>query len=179
MTILRSMSRRAFLPLIAGVALSPVVLVPQSARAQGLAWQVYRPEGLGFEAEMPGEPKIKVEKGDRDDLIVRTVDAEVDVDQISFGANFQEYRKLISMREELMGQQLFARGLEGRIVRDVAFTMNGFDAREYAIESPGLNAIVRVVLVKNRRIALTALGQATVHGNANVRRFLDSLKLLP
>lgn len=174
-----SMSRRAFLPLVAGVALSPVVLVPQSARAQGLAWQVYRPDGLGFEAEMPGEPKIKIEKGDRDDIIVRTVDAEVDVDQTTFGANFQEYRKLISMREELLGQQLFARGLEGRVAREVTFTMNGFDGREYAIESTVLNAIVRVVLVKSRRIALSVIGDGGVHSNATVRRFLDSLKLLP
>jgi hypothetical protein len=179
MTMKSSMSRRAFLPLVAGAALSPVLLVPQSARAQGINWQIYRPDGLGFEAEMPGEPKIKIEKGERDDVIVRTVEAEVDFDQITFDANFQEYRKLISMREELMGQQLLARGIEGRVVRDVTFTMNGFEGREYAIESTVLNAIVRVVLVKNRRIALSAIGDRAVDGNAVVRRFLDSLKLLP
>jgi hypothetical protein len=176
---MKSMSRRTFLPLIAGAALSPVVLVPRSARAQGVTWQMYRPEGLGFEAEMPGEAKIKLEKGERDDIIVRTVDAEVDVDGTTFGANFQEYRTLISMREELLGQQLFARGLEGRVARDVTFTMNGFEGREYAIESTVLNAIVRVVLVKNRRIALMAIGDLAVDGNTVVRRFLDSLKLLP
>jgi hypothetical protein len=175
----RSMSRRAFLPLIAGAALSPLVLVPRAARAQGLNWQTYRPEGLGFEAEMPGKPKVKVEKGELDDILVRTIDAEVDADGTSFGANFQEYRQPITMREELMGQQLFARGLEGRVARDVTFTMNGFEGREYAIESTALNAIVRVVLVKNRRIALAAIGDRAVDGDTVVRRFLDSLKLLP
>ena len=113
---MKLMSRRAFLPLIAGAALSPAVLVPRSARAQGANWQMYRPD-LGFEAEMPGEPKIKIEKGERDDVIVRTVDAEVDVDATMFGANFQEYRIPLSMREELLGQQMFARGLEGRVAR--------------------------------------------------------------
>jgi hypothetical protein len=179
MTMIRSMSRRAFLPLFVGAALSPAVLMPQQARAQGVSWQIYRPDGLGFEAEMPGEPKIKVEKGERDDVIVRAVDAEVDVDQTTFGAYFQEVRKLLSMREELLGQQLFARGLEGRVTREVAFTMNGFEGREFAIESTVLNAIVRLVLVKNRRIALSAIGDRAVDGNAVVRRFLDSLKLVP
>jgi hypothetical protein len=177
MTMIRSMSRRAFLPLFAGAALSPVVLVPQAARAQAIDWQIYRPEGLGFETEMPGEPKITTEKSDRDDILVRSIDAVVDVNQTTFGAYFQEFRKLLTMREEILGQQLFARSLEGRITREVAFTMNGFEGREFAIESTVLNAIVRLVLVKNRRIALSAIGDRAVDGD--VRRFLDSLKLLP
>lgn len=175
----RPISRRALLPLIATTALAPSLLVPSVARAQGVNWQIYRREDLGFEVEMPGEPKITTEKGERDDILVRSVDAVVDVDQTTFGAYFQEFRNLLSMREELLGQQLFARSLEGRVTREVAFTMNGFEGREFAIESTVLNAIVRLVLVKNRRIALSAIGDRAVDGNAAVRRFLDSLKLLP
>jgi hypothetical protein len=180
MAILRSMSRRAFLPLIAGAALSPVVLVPQSARAQGVNWQIYRPEGLGFEAEMPGEPKIKVEKGERDDILIRSVDAVVDVDQISFSANFQEYRRPITVQKEADAQRQFTvRALEGRVARETAFTMNGFEAREMAIESDGLNGILRFVMVNNRRIMLSVMGEQSIHSDATARRFLDSLKLLP
>ena len=76
MTTLRSMSRRTFLPLVAGVALSPALLV-QSARTQGAGWQIYRPEGLGFEVEMPGKPKVTVEKGERDDPWVRSEERRV------------------------------------------------------------------------------------------------------
>ena len=176
---MNSMSRRAFLPLVAGTALSPIALVPPSARAQGVDWQMYRPEGLGFEAEMPGEPTIKVEQGERDDIIVRAIDAQVDVDGTIFGAYFQELRQLLSMREEILGQQLFARSIEGRITRDAAFALDGFEGREFTIESTVLNAVVRLILVKNRRIALSAIGDPAVHDSAVVRRFLDSLKLLP
>ena len=57
--------------------------------------------------------------------------------------------------------------------------MDGFEGREYAIELTVLNAIVRVVLVKNRRIALMAISDSAVDGNADVRRFLDSLNSCP
>jgi hypothetical protein len=176
----RAISRRALLPLIATAALSPSLLVPSAARAQGLAWQVYRRDDLGFETEMPGKPKITVETGEPDDILVRTIDAVVNVDQISFSANFQEYRSQVSVQKEVAAQRQFTvRALEGRVARETAFTMNGFEAREMAIESPGLNGILRFVMVNNRRIMLMVMGDRSVHTNAAVRRFLDSFKLLP
>ena len=180
MTILRSMSRRAFLPLIAGVALSPVVLVPRPARAQGATWQMYRPEGLGFEVEMPGKPKIEIEKSDRDDILVRSVDAVVDVDQTTFGAYFQEFRKQLAMREEILGQQLFARALEGRITREVAFTMNGFEGRRirHRVDGAECHRAARPgEATAGSHCPRSAIGPSTA--TPSVRRFLDSLKLLP
>ena len=141
---------------------------------------MYRPEGLGFEVEMPGKPKIEIEKGERDDIIVRsgrrrrsmsTEPRSVPTSRSS-GNNSRCERRYL-------GQQLFARGLEGRITREVAFTMNGFEGREFAIDGPALNAIVRLVLVKNRgsHCPRSAIGPSTA--TSSLRRFLDSLKLVP
>lgn len=176
---MNSMSRRGFLPLVAGAALSPVVLVPQAARAQGANWQIYRREDLGFEIEMPGKPKIEVEEFERDDLAVKSITAVVDVEQISFSAGYYEYRMPISLEEEVLAQQLLARGLEARTVRETAFTMNGVEGRDISMEGDGLNAIQRIVVIKTRRILISVIGDRIIHTSANVRRFLDLLKLLP
>jgi hypothetical protein len=170
-------SRRALLPLIA-TALSPAFFVPSAVRAQGAVWQIYRRDDLGFEIDMPGKPKIEVEEFERDDLAVKSITAEVDVEQISFSANYYEYRRPISLEEEALAQQLLARGLEARTVRETAFTMNGVEGREISMESDGLNAIQRIVAIKNRRILISVVGQRIIHTNAMVRRFLGSFTLL-
>jgi hypothetical protein len=179
MTILRSMSRRAFLPLVAGAVLSPVVRVPSAARAQDASWQLYRREDLGFEVEMPGKPKIEVEEFERDHPAVRSIDAVVDVEQISFSAGYYEYRMPITLEQEALAQQLLARGLEARTVRETAFMMSGIEGRDISMEGDGLNAILRIVSMQNRRIMISVMGDRIIHSNAMVRRFLDSLKLLP
>ena len=172
------MSRRALLPLIAATAVLPALLVPSAVRAQGV-WQIYRRDDLGFEIDMPGKPKIEVEEFEKDDPAVKSITAVVDVDQMSYSANHYEYRGPISLEEEALAQQLLARGLEARTVWETLFTINGIEGREISMESDGLNAIQRIVAIRNRRILISVMGGRSIHANAMVRRFLDSLKLLP
>jgi hypothetical protein len=173
------MSRRALLTLIAATALSPALFVPSAVRAQGAVWQIYRRDDLNFEIDMPGKPKIEVEEFERDDPAVKSITAVVDVDQMSYSADYYEYRRPISLEEEALAQQLLARGLEARTVHETAFTINGIEGREISMESDGLNAIQRIVAIRNRRILISVMGGRSIHANAMVRRFLDSLKLLP
>ena len=170
-------SRRAFMPLVAAAVLSPALIT--AARAEGIAWEIYRPEGLGFEVEMPGKPKITIEDHEQDYPAVKSVDAEADVKQMTFGANYVEYRIPITLQEAVDAQQLLARALPAQM-RVTAFTMNGIDGRDISMNSDGLNAIQRVVVTdSNRQILITVLGDRGIHTNATVRRFLDSFKLLP
>jgi hypothetical protein len=172
------MSRRALLPLIAATAVLPALLVPSAVRAQGV-WQIYRRDDLGFEIDMPGKPKIEVEEFEKDDPAVKSITAVVDVDQMSYSANHYEYRGPISLEEEALAQQLLARGLEARTVWETLFTISGIEGREISMESDGLNAIQRIVSIRNRRILISVMGERSIHTNVMVRRFLDSLKLLP
>ena len=173
----RSMSRRAFLPLVAGAALSPVVLVPQSARAQGANWQIYRREDLGFEVEMPGRPEIRK---DRIDGQV-SIEVSVDVDQMRFGIGYGEYEEAITVEEFAAAQRLTARALGSTAVREAAITMNGLPGFEIIMESNLLSMAMRVVLIPERKrsISAAATGAGNISANPSVRRFLDSFKLLP
>jgi hypothetical protein len=177
MTTLRSMSRRSFLPLIAGAALSPVVLVPQSARAQDPAWQIYRREDLGFEIEMPGRPAIRKERIDGQ----ATVEVTVDVDRLLFGVGYLEYDEAVSLQEFAAAQRLVARSLGSTVVRESAIMMNGFPGLEIIMESNLLSMAMRVVLVPERKRSISAMvsGDGRLSENPSVRRFLDSFKLLP
>jgi hypothetical protein len=169
-------SRRAFMPLVATAFLSPAVIA--TARAQGVAWEIYRPEGLGFEVEMPGKPKIATEKFERDDPVVKSIAAEVDVDQVAYGASYAEYRDPAFLEQEVAAQQMLARALEARM-RVTPFTLDGIEGRHIVMESTGLNGIVRIVVTNNRRIMLNVMGNPEIHTSATVRRFFDSFKLLP
>ena len=175
---LQPMSRRALLPLIAAAALSPgAIMTP--ARAHGIAWRMYRREDLGFEVEMPGEPEVIVETGEGDDPWVRSIDAQVDAEQMTFGASYHEYQRPISPEEEALAQDEAVRMLEARIARETLFTMSGFRAREFVMESDALDGIVRMVVIDNHRIMVSVLGDRSIQTNATVRRFLDSFKVLP
>jgi hypothetical protein len=177
MTILRSMSRRAFLPLVAGAALSPVVLVPRSARAQGLAWQIYRREDLGFEIEMPGRPEIRKESIDGQ----ASVEVTVDVDRMHFGIGYKEYEEAISVQEMAAAQRLVARAHGSTIARETVITMNGFPGLDVIMESNLLSMAMRVVLIPERKRSISAMvsGDGRLSEDVSVRRFIDSFKLLP
>ena len=178
MTTLRSMSRRTFLPLVAGVALSPALLV-QSARTQGANWQIYRPEGLGFEVEMPGKPKVTVEKGERDDPWVRSITAEVDFDPLYFGVSYNEFTEAVSMAQLAAAQRMAARQLGVEAPRETTITMNGFPALDFVGESDSFSMAMRIVIREKRTISAAATGAGSISANPSVRRFLDSFKLLP
>ncbi len=171
-----SISRRAFMPLVAAAFLSPAVIA--TARAQGAAWQIYRREDLGFEVELPGKPKITTETYEGDDPVVKSIDAEVNVEQMTMGANYAEYRNPAFLDEEVAAQRTVARALQGQM-RVTPFTLNGIEGRQIAIESTLMNGIMRFVVINNRRIMLNVIGNADIHTSATVRRFFDSFKLLP
>ena len=173
----RSMSRRAFLPLIAGAALSPVVLVPQSARAQGAEWQIYRRDDLGFEIEMPGRPEIRE---DRIDGQV-SIEVAVDVDRMRFGIGYEEYGEAITIEEFAAAQRLVARTHGSTVVRETAITMNGLPGLDVIMESNLLSMAMRVVLIPERKRSISAMvsGDGRLSEDASVRRFIDSFKLLP
>ena len=166
------LSRRACLPLVAAAVLSPVALV--RAQAQADVWQIYRREDLGYEIEMPGTPKIR-EDGDTD---WRSIDAQVDFEDKLFGITWQEASYSISVQEVSTAQRIVAKSLGGKVTRATPITMNGFPGLEIGIESDVLSHIMRVIIIGNRTVAATVVGDRGVHETASVLRFLKSFRLL-
>jgi hypothetical protein len=163
-------------PVILAVSLSSVLLAGVPARGQGDIWQLYRREDLGFEVEMPGAPKIEVEEGkDKDDPVAKSVDAQVDFQEINFGIAYEEWRRRPSVDEEIAAQRSVARSLGTKVISETRFTMNGVPGFEIATDGIG-GMTARVVVAQNRRFFLSAVGAPS--DNASVRRFFDSFRLL-
>jgi len=165
----RPLSRRAVLPLIAAAALSPALIV----RARAQDWQAYRREDLGFEVEMPGQPKLSEDKNEDG---WTSVDAEVTVGAMLFAVSHQSYRKAMTIPEVTLAQRMAARHLGMSVVRERTFTINGFPALEFVMAGATFSQIIRIVSLGNSTVGLLVNGERA-HEQPEARRFLDSLKL--
>jgi hypothetical protein len=176
----RSWSRRRFVSTLAALAAAStsVDLVPRAAWAQAPAWKEYRNNDMGFRVEMPGVPKVEEQNGDASDPFIRTVEAQVELNDMLLGVHCTENRAAMSAEEQYKQQRegMVAGGMP--VTREEARTVSGNPAREFIRESGDLNYIYRVVNVGKRTIAVSAFGENNIHGNPTVRRFLDSLTLL-
>ena len=170
----QTMSRRAFMPLAASAVLSPAIVT--AARAQEANWQLYRPEGLGFEIEMPGKPEIQEDRADG----WTSIDAEIDFDRMHFGVSRQEHKEGISVQQMSAAQRMAARQIGIEVTREAAITMDGFPGLEIVSESDEFSMVMRIVIVDKRTISATVTGNGgRLSENPSVRRFLGSFKLLP
>jgi hypothetical protein len=158
--------------------LTPLALVSTAAQAEAAAWKEYRNADMGFRVEMPGEPKVEEQTGDPSDPLVRSVDAQVELNDMILGVHSTENRAATTAEEQykLLREGMAADSMP--VTREEARTVSGNPAREFIRESGDLNYIYRVVNVGKRTIAVSAFGEKNIHGHPNVRRFLDSLTLL-
>jgi len=176
----RSWSRRRFVSTLAALAAASTLvdLIPRAAWAQAPAWKEYRNNDMGFRVEMPGVPKVEEQNGDASDPFIRTVEAQVELNDMLLGVHCTENRAAMSVEEQYK-QQREGMVLGGMpVTREEARTVSGNPAREFIRESGDLNYIYRVVNVGKRSIAVSVFGEKNIHGNPTVRRFLDSLTLL-
>ena len=171
-------SRRRVMSALAGAATTLTLLTVHSTAAQAeaaAAWREYRNADLGFRVELPGEPKVEEQPGDASDPWIRTVEAQVELNDMLLGVHCTENRAAMSAEEQYKQQRegMVAGGMP--VTREEARTVSGNPAREFIRESGDLNYIYRVVNVGKRTVAVSAFGEKNIHGNPTVRRFLDSL----
>src|SRR5215470_7035304 len=88
-----SLSRRRFL-LAAACASSG--LAPELARAQASIWQEYRRDDVGFRIEMPGAPRIRVQKGRPEENWVTSTGAQVRYEHEIFDLSWTEFKDMVS-----------------------------------------------------------------------------------
>jgi hypothetical protein len=171
--------RRVVSALAALAAASTSIALPSAvAWAQAPAWREYRNTEMGFRVEMPGAPKVEEQNGDASDPFIRSVEAQVEFNDMLLGVHCTENRAATSAEEQYKRQreEMVAGGMP--VTREEARTVSGNPAREFIRESGDLNYIYRVVNAGKRTIAVSVFGERNIHGNPNVRRFLDSLTLL-
>jgi len=174
-------SRRRVMSALAGAATTLTSLAVHSTAAQAeaaAAWREYRNAEMGFRVELPGEPKVEEQPGDASDPWIRTVEAQVELNDVLVSAHCTEYRAAIKADEQ---QKMQREGMVAGAMpatREEARTVSGNPARDFIRESDDVNYIYRMVVAGNRMIAVSAFGDRSIHKNPTVRRFLDSLALL-
>ena len=176
----RNLSRRRLVAVVAGAAatVTSFALLASAARAQAPAWREYRNNDMGFRVEMPGTPKVEEQTGDQSEPWTRIVSAQVELNDMILGVQCAENRAATSAEDQhkLQREAMVAEGMP--VTREEPRTVSGLPARDFIRESGELNYIYRVVIVGNRTIRASVFGERSIHGHANVRRFLDSLTLL-
>ena len=170
-----SLSRRGFL--VAGACAS-AVLAPTAVRAQANIWQEYRRDDVGFRIEMPGEPKLKIEKGDPGDNWITSTNAQVRYQHELFDVSWTEFKGIVAVEDEYKRFRNMMTGAGYQIGEDIELTVSDVPAREFVIETGSINFVRRIMAVRNLALAIHVLGARNIQNSPTVRRFLDSFKLL-
>src|SRR5215470_19966606 len=116
-----SLSRRRFLLGGAG-ALSG--LAPKLAWAQASIWQEYRRDDVGFRIEMPGEPKLKIEKGDPGDNWITSTNAQVRYQHELFDVSWTEFKGIVAVEDEYKRFRNMMTGAGYQIGEDIELTVS-------------------------------------------------------
>ena len=156
----------------------PELVRPKVARAQGGIWQEYRRDDVGFRIEMPGAPKIRVQKGDPEDNWTTSTDAQVRYQHETFDVSWTEFKDIVSVEDEYTRFREMMTRAGYQIEEDIPLTLNDVPAREFIIETGNINFVRRIMAVRNFAMAIHAMGSRNIHNTPTGRRFLDSFKLL-
>jgi hypothetical protein len=170
-----NVSRRSFL--VAGVCASSG-LGPKVARAQAEIWQEYRRDDVGFRIEMPGVPRIRVQRGRPDNNWITSTGALVRYQHEIFDVTWTEFKDIVAVEDEYTRFRDMMAGAGYQIEEDIPLTLNDIPAREFIIETGIINFVRRILALRNFAIAIHAMGARNVQYSPTVRRFLDSFKLL-
>jgi hypothetical protein len=174
----RLVSRRSLIFSFAAAA--PAVLMLTSARAQGDVWREYRPADLPFRIEFPGAPEVETKENEyKDDYWIKSVDAQLDYAEVLLGVYWMQYRHDRSIELETRAWRKGMEMVGTPVTREEPLVMSGFPAREFISQSDNAaNSIARKVVMAKETILVSAVGDASIHRSADVRRFFDSFRLL-
>jgi len=170
-----NLSRRRFL-LVSACASSG--FGPKLARAQASIWQEYRRDDVGFRIEMPGAPRIRVQKGRPEENWTTSTGAQVRYEHEIFDVSWTEFKQAVSVEDEYARFRDMMARAGYRIEEDIALTLNDVPAREFIIETGQINFVRRILAVRNFAIGIHAMGARNVQYSPTARRFLDSFRLL-
>ncbi len=153
-------------------------LGPNVARAQAGIWQEYRRDDVGFRIELPGAPRIRVQRGRPEENWTTSTGAQVRYHNEIFDVSWTEFKDIVLVEDEYSRFRDMMARAGYQIEEDIALTLNDIPAREFIIETGNINFVRRIMAVRNFAIGIHALGARNIRYSRTVGRFLDSFKLL-
>ncbi|HVR58377.1 MAG TPA: hypothetical protein VMT72_16305 [Pseudolabrys sp.] len=151
---------------------------PVLAWAQGTIWQEYRRDDAGFRIEMPGAPRIRVQRGRPDNNWITTTGALVRFQNEIFDVTSTEFKEIVAVEDEYTRFRDMMAGAGYQIEEDIPLTVDDVPAREFVIETGAINFVRRILAVRNFAISIHVMGARNIQYSPTVRRFMDSFKLL-
>ena len=127
---------------------------------------------------MPGEPKVEDKVDEFKDIWLRTVEAEVEYEDMTFDVQWNEWKQPLPAEE---GFNTWREGMRlggMPVTSERTFLMNGFPAREFTREADDINYVRREVVAGNLTINASVMGERAMHRSPAVSRYLDSFMLL-
>jgi hypothetical protein len=170
-----SLSRRIFL---VTAACTSSGLGPKLARAQENIWQELRRNDAGFRIEMPGAPRIRVQRARPENNWITSTGAQARYQNEIFDVTWTEFKEIVAVEDEYMRFREMMAGAGYQIEEDIPLTLDDVPAREFVIETGAINFVRRILVVGNFAISIHAMGARNIQYSPTVRRFLDSFKLL-
>src|SRR5215510_15189994 len=170
-----NLSRRGFL--LAGACASAGVR-PELARAQGSVWQEYRRDDVGFRIEMPGAPRIRVQRGRPEENWTTSTGAQVPYQHEIFDVSWTEFKNAVLVEDEYARFRDMMARAGYQIEEDIPLSLSDVPAREFVIETGSINFVRRILAVRNVAIGIHVMGARNVQYSPTVRRFLHSFRLL-
>ena len=168
-----NLSRRHFL--IASACASSGL---EPAQAQESIWQEYRRDDAGFRIELPGAPRIRVQRGRPENNWITTTGALVRYQNEIFDVVSTEFKDIVMVEDEYTRFRDMMAGAGYQIEEDIPLTLDEVPAREFVIETGAINFVRRILAVRNFAIGIHAMGARNIQYSPTVRRFLDSFRLL-
>ena len=170
-----NISRRSVL-MVGACALS--ILGPKLAHAQGDIWQEYRRDEVGFRIEMPGAPRVRVQRARPENNWITTTGALVRYQNEIFDVVSTEFKDIVAVEDEYTRFREMMAAAGYPIEEDIPLTLDEVPAREFIIETGAINFVRRILVVRNFAIGIHAMGARNIQYSPTVRRFLDSFRLL-
>src|SRR5438128_759281 len=125
-----SLSRRSFL--LAGACASSG-LWPKLAQAQGDIWQEYRRDAVGFRIELPGAPRIRVQRGRPENNWITSTGALARYQNEIFDVVSTEFKESVAVEDEYTRFRDMMAGAGYQIEEDISLTLDDVPAREFII----------------------------------------------
>src|SRR5262249_47583778 len=111
-----NLSRRSFL--VIGACASSC-FGPTLALAQGDMWQEFRRDDAGFRIEMPGTPRVRVQRSRPDDNWITSIDAQLRYQNQIFDVTWTEFKNVVPVEDEYTRFRNMMTGAGYRIEEDV------------------------------------------------------------
>ncbi len=160
-----------------------VALVGLTGDGAAQSWQLVKPDGLGFEAELPGKPEYSETTDDLGDgetgmirtYVVKSPVAAYDVtvwDLPKAGVAPEDVgRVLDNMRDRTLS------GLTAKLRTETKIEISGREARDVTADVMGMVWRGRAVIAGNRLYQIVAIISKDAERSAETERYFASFKL--